>query len=73
MNRRIVSGLLGYLTLFCGAAMVPPFILATFEREFDGAAAFLLSIFYVWRQLLNLNASAAFKVKITSVFAKALR
>ena len=28
MNRRVVAGLLGYLTLFCGAAMVPPFILA---------------------------------------------
>lgn len=45
MNRRIVAGLLGYLTLFCGAAMIPPFILAAFEKEFDGAAAFLLSIF----------------------------
>lgn len=44
MNRRIVAGLLGYLTLFCGAAMIPPFILATLE-EGDGAAAFLLSIF----------------------------
>ena len=45
MNKRIVSGLLGYLTLFCGAAMIPPFVLAAIEREFDGAAAFLLSIF----------------------------
>ena len=45
MNRRIVASLLGYLTLFCGAAMIPPFILAVFEGEFDGAAAFLLSIF----------------------------
>ncbi|MBR2773683.1 MAG: TrkH family potassium uptake protein [Selenomonadaceae bacterium] len=45
MNRRIVSGLLGYLTLACGATMIPPFILAAFEDEFDGAAAFLLSIF----------------------------
>ena len=45
MNRRIVAGLLGYLTLFCGAAMVPPFILAATTEEFDGAAAFLLSIF----------------------------
>ena len=45
MNRRIVAGLLGYLTLFCGAAMVPPFILAATAEEFDGAAAFLLSIF----------------------------
>ncbi len=45
MNRRIVSGLLGYLTLFCGAAMIPPFILAATTEEFDGAAAFLLSIF----------------------------
>ena len=45
MNRRIVAGLLGYLTLFCGAAMIPPFILAATEKEFDGAAAFLLSIF----------------------------
>ena len=45
MNRRIVAGLLGYITLFCGAAMVPPFILAATAKEFDGAAAFLLSIF----------------------------
>ena len=45
MNRRIVAGLLGYLTLFCGAAMIPPFILAATAKEFDGAAAFLLSIF----------------------------
>ena len=45
MNRRIVSSLLGYLTLSCGAAMVPPFILAATAEEFDGAAAFLLSIF----------------------------
>lgn len=45
MNRRIVSGLLGYLTLFCGAAMIPPFILAAMAKEFDGAAAFLLAIF----------------------------
>ena len=45
MNRRIVSGLLGYLTLFCGAAMIPPFVLAAAAEEFDGAAAFLLSIF----------------------------
>ena len=45
MNRRIVSALLGYLTLFCGAAMIPPFLLAAIEQEFDGAAAFLLSIF----------------------------
>lgn len=45
MNRRIVAGLLGYLTLFCGAAMIPPFILAAATEEFDGAAAFLLSIF----------------------------
>ncbi|MBQ7453817.1 MAG: TrkH family potassium uptake protein [Selenomonadaceae bacterium] len=45
MNRRIVSGLLGYLTLFCGAAMIPPFILAATAEEFNGAAAFLLAIF----------------------------
>ena len=45
MNKRIVSSLLGYLTLFCGAAMIPPFILAATTEEFDGAAAFLLSIF----------------------------
>ena len=45
MDKRIVSGLLGYLTLFCGAAMVPPFILAATAEEFNGAAAFLLSIF----------------------------
>ena len=45
MNRRIVSGLLGYLTLFCGAAMLPPLILAIINKEFDSVAAFLLSIF----------------------------
>ncbi len=45
MNRRIVAGLLGYLTLFCGAAMLPPFILAATSEEFNGAAAFLLAIF----------------------------
>ena len=45
MNKRIVSSLLGYLTLFCGAAMIPPFILAATANEFNGAAAFLLSIF----------------------------
>lgn len=45
MNRRIVAGLLGYLTLFCGAAMIPPFILAAVTEELDGAAAFVLSIF----------------------------
>ena len=45
MNKRIVAGLLGYLTLACGAAMIPPFILAATAEEFNGAAAFLLSIF----------------------------
>ena len=45
MNMRIVSGLLGYLTLFTGAAMVPPLILAAVAQEVDGVAAFLLSIF----------------------------
>ena len=45
MNRRIVAGLLGYLTLACGVAMIPPFILAATAEEFNGAAAFLLSIF----------------------------
>ncbi len=45
MNKRIVSGLLGYLTLFTGAAMIPPFILAAVTEEIGGAASFLLSIF----------------------------
>lgn len=45
MNQRIVAGLLGYLTLFTGAAMIPPFILAAVTEEIEGAAAFLLSIF----------------------------
>ena len=45
MNKRITAGLLGYLTLFTGAAMLPSFILAAMSREFGGAAAFLLSIF----------------------------
>lgn len=45
MNKRIMASLLGYLTLACGAAMVPPFILAATAKEFSGGAAFLLSIF----------------------------
>lgn len=45
MNRRITAGLLGYLTLFTGAAMIPSFFLAAFAEETGGAAAFLLSIF----------------------------
>lgn len=45
MNRRVTAGLLGYLTLFTGAAMLPSFILAATAGEIEGAAAFLLSIF----------------------------
>lgn len=45
MNKRITAGLLGYLTLFTGAAMLPSFILAVMSEEVGGAAAFLLSIF----------------------------
>lgn len=45
MDKRIVSGLLGYITLFTGAAMIPPFILAAVAEELGGAASFLLSIF----------------------------
>lgn len=45
MNQRVVAGLLGYLTLFTGAAMVPPFVLAAVTEEIGGAADFLLSIF----------------------------
>ncbi|MBR6013219.1 MAG: TrkH family potassium uptake protein [Selenomonadaceae bacterium] len=45
MNKRITAGLLGYLTLFTGAAMLPSFFLAAFSEEVGGAAAFLLSIF----------------------------
>lgn len=45
MNKRITAGLLGYLTLFVGAAMLPSFFLAAFNEEAGGAAAFLLSIF----------------------------
>ena len=45
MNKRLVSALLGYLTLFCGAAMFPPLILAAASKEVGGAAAFLLSMF----------------------------
>ncbi len=45
MNKRLVMGLLGYLTLFTGAAMIPPFILAAVTEEIGGAASFLLSIF----------------------------
>lgn len=45
MNKRITAGLLGYLTLFVGAAMLPSFFLAAFNEEAGGATAFLLSIF----------------------------
>ena len=45
MNKRLVSALLGYLTLFCGAAMFPPLIMAAAFEEAGGAAAFLLSMF----------------------------
>jgi len=45
MNRRIVSGLLGYLTLATGAAMLPPLILAAMSKAHGDAAAFLLSMF----------------------------
>ena len=45
MNRRLVSALLGYLTLFCGAAMLPPLILAAVLNDSASVAAFLLSMF----------------------------
>lgn len=45
MNKRVVSGLLGYITLFTGASMIPSFILALASEEIGSAAAFLLSIF----------------------------
>ena len=45
MNRRLVSALLGYLTLFCGAAMFPPLILAALSKEAGGVWAFLLAMF----------------------------
>lgn len=45
MNKRLVSALLGYLTLFCGAAMIPPLIFAAIAKETDGVWAFLLSMF----------------------------
>ncbi len=45
MNIRIVFGLLGYLTLATGAAMLPPLILATMNKDDGDAAAFLLSMF----------------------------
>ncbi|MBR1858839.1 MAG: TrkH family potassium uptake protein [Selenomonadaceae bacterium] len=45
MNKRLVSALLGYLTLFCGAAMFPPLIMAAAFEEAGGAAALLLSMF----------------------------
>lgn len=45
MNRRLVSALLGYLTLFCGAAMIPPLIFAAISQESGGVWAFLLSMF----------------------------
>ena len=45
MNRRLVSALLGYLTLFCGAAMFVPLILAAFNGDAASVAAFLLSMF----------------------------
>ena len=45
MNRRLVSALLGYLTLFCGAAMMVPLILAAVNGDEASVAAFLLSMF----------------------------
>lgn len=45
MNKRLVSALLGYLTLFCGAAMFPPLIFAALAQEAGGVWAFLLSMF----------------------------
>lgn len=45
MDKRIVAGLLGYLTLFTGAAMIPPFIISFVSGETGGTASFLLSIF----------------------------
>ena len=63
MNRRIVAGLLGYLTLFCGAAMIPPFILAATAEEFDGAAAFLLSIFLCLAATFELERFGGLKEK----------
>ena len=45
MNKRIVFGLLGYLTLATGAAMLPPLILATMSNHHGDAAAFLLAMF----------------------------
>ena len=45
MNRRLVSALLGYLTLFCGAAMMVPLILAAINGDEASVAAFLLSMF----------------------------
>ncbi|MBR1580818.1 MAG: TrkH family potassium uptake protein [Selenomonadaceae bacterium] len=45
MNKRLVSALLGYLTLFSGAAMFPPLILAAVNGDSASVAAFLLSMF----------------------------
>ncbi len=45
MNKRLVCALLGYLTLFCGAAMLPPLIFAALAEEAGGVWAFLLSMF----------------------------
>ncbi|MBQ7197937.1 MAG: TrkH family potassium uptake protein [Selenomonadaceae bacterium] len=45
MNKRIVFGLLGYLTLATGAAMLPPLILAAMSSHHGDAAAFLLAMF----------------------------
>ena len=45
MNRRIVFGLLGYLTLATGAAMFPPLILAAMSNAQGDAASFLLAMF----------------------------
>ena len=45
MNKRIVAGLLGYLTLATGAAMLPPLILAALSSAHGDAASFLLAMF----------------------------
>ena len=45
MNKRIIAGLLGYLTLSAGVAMFPPFILSMFTEQETDEFSFLLSIF----------------------------
>lgn len=45
MNKRIVSGLLGYITLFTASSMIPALAVAILEGSTNSSGAFIISIF----------------------------